>query len=85
MPNWPNASKLSTAAKAEWDRVYAELDAHENRHVEILVNGATYIGNSALGSKKAAAETAAAAAKDSVNSDNVAIDPFETVMTTDIE
>jgi predicted secreted Zn-dependent protease len=85
MPSWAGAAKLSAAAKAEWDRVYKELDDHENRHLEILTNGATYIGNSALGSKLKDGEKAANDAKNSINADNVGIDPFETVMTTDIE
>jgi predicted secreted Zn-dependent protease len=85
MPSWKDAENLSTAAKAEWDRVYKELDDHENRHLEILTNGATYIGNSALGSSKKDAEKAAHDAKNSINADNVAIDPFDTVMTTDIK
>jgi predicted secreted Zn-dependent protease len=86
MPSWTDADKkLSAAALAEWKRVYKELDDHENRHLEILTNGATYIGNSALGSSRKSADKDATKAKDSINADNVAIDPFETVMTTDIE
>jgi len=85
MPSWPGAKDLSTAASAEWDRVYGELDAHENRHLEILENGATYIGNSAIGMKKKDGEKAANDAKNSINADNVSIDPFFTDMTTDIE
>jgi predicted secreted Zn-dependent protease len=84
MPRWLGADKLSAAAKAEWNRVYKELDDHENRHLDILKNGATYIGNSALGAKMKEAAAAANAAKDSINADNTSIDPFETVMTTDI-
>lgn len=49
MPNWSAASKLSKAAKAEWDRFYQALEAHEQGHVD-LVNkhlgglGATLVG-----------------------------------------
>jgi predicted secreted Zn-dependent protease len=35
MPKWPGASKLSPAAKAEWERAYAALTVHEQHHVDL--------------------------------------------------
>jgi predicted secreted Zn-dependent protease len=33
MPKWAEYDKQCAPIKAEWDRVYAELDAHENKHM----------------------------------------------------
>lgn len=33
MPKWAERDTQCAPVKAEWDRVYAELDAHENKHV----------------------------------------------------
>jgi predicted secreted Zn-dependent protease len=85
MPNWPNASKLSDAAKAEWERAYAELDKHENEHVSILTREAGTLGNFAVGAKPADAHKAMQEAVASANAANTSIDPFETVLTTDIK
>jgi hypothetical protein len=35
MPRWPGASKLSKAARAEWERAYAALKVHEQHHVDL--------------------------------------------------
>ena len=36
MPSWPGASKLSKAARAEWQRAYAALKGHEAHHVALV-------------------------------------------------
>lgn len=36
MPVWPNYTKQSKAAKAEWDRAYNSLKIHENGHIKII-------------------------------------------------
>jgi hypothetical protein len=35
MPRWPGVSKLSQAARAEWERAYAALEVHEQHHVDL--------------------------------------------------
>jgi predicted secreted Zn-dependent protease len=35
MPKWPGASKLSSAAQAEWKRASAALKRHEQHHVDL--------------------------------------------------
>jgi predicted secreted Zn-dependent protease len=35
MPRWPGVSKLSQAARAEWERAYAALEVHEQQHVDL--------------------------------------------------
>jgi hypothetical protein len=37
LPRWLGYEKASTAAKAEWDRMFAKLRAHEDRHLEIAI------------------------------------------------
>lgn len=37
MPKWLDYSSASTAAKAEWDRMFAALDAHEQAHIDIAI------------------------------------------------
>ncbi len=36
MPNWPGAARLPAATRAEWDRFYAALEAHEQGHVSLV-------------------------------------------------
>jgi hypothetical protein len=37
MPQWTGYNSASSAARAEWDRMFAKLGAHEDRHVAIAV------------------------------------------------
>jgi len=37
MPKWLDYSSASAAAKAEWDRMFAALEAHEQGHIDIAI------------------------------------------------
>ena len=37
MPEWKEHSSASAAARKEWDRMFAKLKIHEERHVEIAI------------------------------------------------
>jgi predicted secreted Zn-dependent protease len=68
MPNWPGAAKLKGKAKAEWDRFYKALEAHEQGHVKIAQEQFKGLAEKMLGKKEADAkkefEKAKKAAKD---------------------
>lgn len=49
MPNWPKSSKLSKAAKAEWDRFYRALEEHEQGHVNLVRERMSGLGESMIG------------------------------------
>jgi hypothetical protein len=49
MPIWTRYANASQAAKAEWDRMYAKLDIHEKRHVEIAIEEGDQLASDLLG------------------------------------
>jgi predicted secreted Zn-dependent protease len=57
LPNWPGAAKLSRAAKAEWDRAFRVLKAHEERHVQLARNKLKDVAKSLVGKSQSEAET----------------------------
>jgi predicted secreted Zn-dependent protease len=36
LPKWPGATKLNKAARAEWERFFKAIKAHEQRHVNLV-------------------------------------------------
>jgi len=49
LPDWTGYAKASDEAKAEWDRMYAQLARHEDRHVEIAVEEADALADALKG------------------------------------
>lgn len=49
LPRWTKFDKASAAAKAEWDRMFAKLTAHEERHMEIAVEEADNLATALMG------------------------------------
>jgi predicted secreted Zn-dependent protease len=83
MPSWPGASKLSPTAKAEWDRCWSALSAHEDRHVAIAREKMEGVGESLVGKSESEANTAFADALTALKEASDAIDPFEVTMDVD--
>ncbi|HXH22486.1 MAG TPA: DUF922 domain-containing protein [Dehalococcoidia bacterium] len=83
MPSWPGASQLSQTAKAEWDRCWSELSAHEERHVAIAREKMKGVGESLVGQSESDANTAFADALTALKEASDAIDPFEVTMDVD--
>jgi hypothetical protein len=49
LPTWTKYSSASTAAKAEWDRMFAKLKAHEDRHLEIAIEEGDQLASDLVG------------------------------------
>lgn len=43
LPKWAEYSSASPAARAEWDKMLAKLEAHEQRHVDIAIEEANQV------------------------------------------
>lgn len=56
LPNWPNTTKLSKAAKAEWDRAFGVLKKHEENHVQLVRDKLKDMAKSLVGKSQAEAE-----------------------------
>jgi len=86
MPSWPGAAKLSKKAKAEWDRAFGELNAHENEHVKKFTEGAAALGaTTVVGLSNDAANAALTTAVDNANTASAGIDPFTTILDIDAD
>ena len=49
LPKWHEYTSASAAAKAEWDKMVAKLEVHEQRHVEIAVEEADKLAKDLVG------------------------------------
>src|SRR5688572_3799463 len=49
LPTWSGYANASQAAKDEWDRMIAKLDAHEQRHLDIAIEEADACAADVLG------------------------------------
>jgi hypothetical protein len=49
LPEWTGYEKASAAAQAEWNRMFANLARHEDRHVEIAVEEADALADALKG------------------------------------
>ena len=49
LPRWTKYDKASAPAKAEWDRMFAKLRAHEDRHMEIAIEEADNLATALMG------------------------------------
>ena len=49
LPRWANYAKASAKAKAEWDKMFAKLKAHEDRHLEIAIEEANQLAADLIG------------------------------------
>jgi hypothetical protein len=49
LPRWTNYQAASPAAKAEWDRMIAKLQIHEQRHVDIAIEEANNLAAALVG------------------------------------
>jgi hypothetical protein len=49
LPRWTKFAQASTAAKAEWDQMFAKLTIHENRHMEIAIEEAEALAQDLIG------------------------------------
>jgi hypothetical protein len=49
LPRWAQYSQASAAAKAEWDRMFAKLKAHEDRHLQIAIEEADQLASDLVG------------------------------------
>jgi hypothetical protein len=49
LPKWPEYASASTAAKAEWDKMVAKLEVHEQRHVDIAIEEADKLAKDLVG------------------------------------
>ena len=85
MPSWPGAAKLSTAAKAEWDRAYKKLEDHEQEHVNIVHEQLEGLAESLIGMSKKEAKEAFKQALANLRKASNAIDPFTVEVDTSIE
>ena len=56
MPSWPGSAKLSKAAKAEWDRSFKVLKAHEEKHAELVRSKLKGLAESLVGKTQTEAE-----------------------------
>jgi predicted secreted Zn-dependent protease len=56
MPTWPNAAKLSKPAKAEWERAFKVLKAHEEKHVKLVRSKLNDLAKSLVGKSRTEAE-----------------------------
>jgi hypothetical protein len=49
LPRWTGYDRASTAAKAEWDRMFAKLRAHEDRHLAIAIEEGDQLASDLIG------------------------------------
>ena len=49
LPRWSKYGNASAAAKAEWDKMFAKLKAHEDRHLAIAVEEADALAQDLVG------------------------------------
>jgi predicted secreted Zn-dependent protease len=56
MPKWPGAAKLNKAARAEWERAFKALKAHEQRHVNLVREKLKGLAEKLVGKSPADAE-----------------------------
>ncbi|MGH8502242.1 MAG: DUF922 domain-containing protein [Gammaproteobacteria bacterium] len=49
LPRWTGYSQASTAAKAEWDRMFGKLRAHEDRHLVIAIEEGDQLASDLVG------------------------------------
>ena len=49
LPEWRRYDRASTAARAEWDRMFDKLRAHEDRHVAIAVEEGDQLASDLVG------------------------------------
>ncbi len=49
LPTWTGYSAASAAARAEWDRMFASLTAHEDRHLQNAIDEADQVANELIG------------------------------------
>lgn len=49
LPQWLGYSSASAAVKAQWDKMFAKLDAHEQRHVDIAIEEADRLKRDLVG------------------------------------
>lgn len=49
LPRWANYGSASVAAKAEWDRMFAKLRAHEDRHLAIAIEEGNQLARDLIG------------------------------------
>jgi predicted secreted Zn-dependent protease len=56
LPKWPGATKLNKAARAEWERFFKALKAHEQRHVNLARQKLKDLAEKLVGKSPADAE-----------------------------
>jgi hypothetical protein len=49
LPRWAEYGTASATKKAEWDRMFAKLTAHENRHMAIAIEEANQLARDLIG------------------------------------
>ena len=49
LPTWTGYSGASTAAQAEWDKMFAHLKAHEDRHLQNAIEEANKVAKELIG------------------------------------
>jgi hypothetical protein len=49
LPTWTGYASASAAAKAEWDRMFAKLKAHEDRHLQNAIEEADQVAQDLIG------------------------------------
>jgi predicted secreted Zn-dependent protease len=49
LPRWTNYQSASAAAKAEWDKMFAKLRDHEDRHLAIAIEEANQLAKDLIG------------------------------------
>lgn len=75
MPSWPGAAGLNKAAKAEWDRAYKALKAHEDNHVKLAREKLKGVADKMIGKTESEAQTVLA---DALAELKVASDEYDT-------
>jgi hypothetical protein len=49
LPRWTGYASASTAVKAEWDKMFAKLKAHEDRHLAIAIEESDALAQDLIG------------------------------------